>query len=284
MAKSEEEKASDMLLVSNIFLFLIKIATGILSNSIGLLSDAANSLGDIMTSIIIKATVRISGKKADESHPFGHYRAQPIGALFVAIVMGLIGFEIIKNSIVRIFFPEEIAFIELAIFALFVSIAGKGFIWLYLKKIYKEGKHPVLSAAFVDARNDIFMSLSAIIGIMLKPYFGTSIDSAVGIAIGLYIICSGVKIALENIDYLMGRSPDKEFLSKIRLSAKSVTGVISIHDVKAHYVGNYLHVEVHIDVDKKLSLKNAHTIGKQVERAVQEIEGIADCFVHIDPR
>ena len=103
------------------------------------------------------------------------------------------------------------------------------------------------------------------------------------ILISFWIVYSGYKIGIQNIDYLMGRQPEAGIMEEIKAKACAVAGVLGIHDIRAHYVGNYIHVEIHISLNQCLTLTEAHEIGKNVQRAVENIESIHKAFVHIDP-
>jgi len=108
-------------------------------------------------------------------------------------------------------------------------------------------------------------------------------DPVAGLLISLWIIYTGYRIGVENIDYLMGKSPDRAFIELIENSAKGTPGVKSLNKIRAHYVGNFIHVEMHIAVDKNLSTLESHAIGEEVERRVERFDAIEKTFVHIDP-
>jgi len=101
--------------------------------------------------------------------------------------------------------------------------------------------------------------------------------------ISIWIIYTGYRIGVENIDYLMGRSPDRVFMEHIENAAKGAPGVKSLNKIRAHYVGNFIHVEMHIAVDKNLSTFDSHAIGEDVEKRVERFDAIEKAFVHIDP-
>ena len=109
------------------------------------------------------------------------------------------------------------------------------------------------------------------------------LDPLFAILIGLWIIKVGYDIGAKNVKFLIGEAPGKELMEKISRKAFSVKGVKGVHDVRAHYVGVLLHVEIHIAVNKKLSIEKAHAIGKKVEKKVKELEDINETFIHIDP-
>jgi divalent metal cation (Fe/Co/Zn/Cd) transporter len=88
----------------------------------------------------------------------------------------------------------------------------------------------------------------------------------------------------ENIGYLMGKAPSKDIIKKIKYTARKIKGVTGINDIRAHYVGNIVHIEVHVEVDKDISTQASHKICKDVQNAVEKIKSIDRAFIHIDPR
>ena len=271
-------------IIANAFLFTIKITAGTFSGSLSLLSDAVNSFSDTVFSIAIFIAVKVSRKKADADHPFGHHRAEPVAGLLVAMMTAILGFEIVKNGIVGLLNPTNANVFGLfALFVLIMSMVVKSGMWIYFKRVAKRINSPAISASSVDSRNDILISFIALIGLSGSFIGMPSLDSYVGIIIGFFIIYSGYYIGRENIDFLMGKAPDKKTLKDIQQKACSAPGVKGNNDVRAHYVGNYLHVEIHIEVDKKMSTKESHDIGKKVQALLEDMPSVDQAFVHIDP-
>lgn len=274
--------ATIIMIFSNIFLFAIKITAGVISNSLAVISDAINSVTDIISSIVIFFAVKASSKQADEGHPFGHHRAEPIAGLIVAIFAGILGFEMLHTSAFNLIKTREYKIGPYTIIVLLISIGMKCIMSVYFKKTGRAIRSPALLASSVDSRNDVYVSSTALIGV-ISGYFGLpQIDNGMAILISFWIIYSGYKIGAENIDYLMGKQPESAIMEEIKRKAEGVSGVIGIHDVRAHYVGNYIHVEIHITLDQHLTLTKAHEIGKNVQKAVENIESIHKAFVHID--
>lgn len=195
----------------------------------------------------------------------------------------MLGFEVIKSSIER-FFSNQ--FIEITLFTyivLIISILSKYIISNILIKFSKKEKSPALKAAGVDAKNDVLSSIVALIGIIGYKFNIIYLDSISGLIIGLIIIKYSIDIGKENIPYLMGESPDKVYYKFIIKKILSVKGVKNVHDLKIHYVGNFYHIEVHIEVDGNLKTKKSHLISNQVQRKIQKLNEVDKVFVHIDP-
>ncbi len=277
------KRATLLSIVGNIVLFILKLIVGFVYNSIAVISDAINSFTDIVSSVIVFISVKVSGKKADKGHPFGHHRAEPIAGLIVAILTGILGFEVIKFAFDRILmggsFIKGTAPIIVMVFTLVLKLG----MYVYTVKVGRKINSPAILASSVDHINDVLISFAALIGV-LGAYFGyVFLDPIVALVIGLWIIYAGYRIGVSNVKFLMGEAPSKELMDKIKEIALKVDGVKGINDVKAHYVGVLLQVEVHIGVDRELTIYRAHTIGKKVQNKLQKRGDIERAFVHIDP-
>ncbi len=269
-------------IILNSLLFIAKLIVGLLSNSLAVLSDAFNSLTDILSSIGIFIAVKISNKKADEGHPFGHHRAEPIAGLIVAIFAGIVGFEIFRTAIQNLFYHKQTTIGYSAVIVLVFTIIVKLFMSHYF---IKQGKNsPAIKASGVDSRNDVLISSVALLGVISSLYGLVFFDNIAAVIISLVILYSGYKIGIENIDYLMGKCPPKNDIKKIESMANKIKGVKGLNDVRAHYVGNFIHIEIHIEVDKSIPTQRSHRIGKDVQHAVESLDNVDKAFIHVDPR
>jgi len=270
-------------IILNTVLFAIKLSGGVMSGSLALLSDSFNSLMDTMSSIAIFLAVKIGTKKADLDHPFGHQRAEPIAGLLVATLAAILGFEVMKNAF-QGFFIQNIYEINLLIFSIIgASIGIKMYMFLLFRIRARNTKSPALMASSVDYRNDILVSFSVLLGILFVYLGHPVMDNIVAICIGAFIIYSGFKIGMENIDFLMGKKPGDKIMERLKNQALSIDGVKRLNDVRAHYLGNFIQVEIHIEVDKRLSTEDSHHIAKEVQNLLQQEEGVDFAFVHVDP-
>lgn len=267
----------------NTFLFGIKLSGGVVSGSLALYSDSFNSLTDIIASVAIFIAVRIGTTGADEDHPFGHHRAEPIAGLIVAILAAILGFEVLRNAFESIFAPRELV-INWYIFAIvFVSIMLKIFLTILFRLEAKKNKSPALFASSIDHRNDILVSCSVLIGSILVRLGYPLFDSSVAFIIGSFIVYSGFKIGIENVNFLMGKTPDQETIDRLKSLALSVDGVLDLNEVKAHYLGNFIQIEIHIEVDRRHTTQRSHSIATEVRNRLQEEEIVDFAFVHVDP-
>jgi len=281
--KPEAKKANILSIAGNIFLFIFKLVIGLMTNSIAVISDAMNSFMDSITSIITFCCMKIAAKHADKDHPFGHHRAEPIAAMFIAMLITIIGLEIIHSSFSRIFNHAALNISTSVIIVYFIVIIVKAILLYYTKYAIKTTRSEALRAMAVDHRNDIILSSAIIIGFVgIRMGYGV-IDPILALLVAVYIIKSGWEIGLRNMKYLMGEAPEPKLLEMIKEKAVSVKGVIRVHDVKAHYIGLLLNVEIHAELDRNLKLIQAHDIEKEVQKAVQSLDDVERAFVHIDP-
>ena len=271
-------------IAGNAVLFGVKAAVAAVSGSIALLSDAFNSLVDVVASIAIYGSVEVAHREPDADHPFGHHRAETIAALGVAIFTAILGFEIGRAAVERLIAgPTPIRAAEWAVGALVFSMAGNLVLARYLRRRGMALESPAILANAVESENDIWTSLAALAGVLGAVVGWPSIDPVMGIVVGGWIVWGGYRFGRQNIDYLMGKSPAREMIERIRAAALGVAGVRGLHDVRAHYVGHHVHVELHIEVDQELRTRQSHDVAGAVRHQVERLPGVDRAFVHVDP-
>lgn len=280
---TQKISASIFGLIANFFLFLIKILVGISIGSIALVSDAFNSLMDIVASTATIYSVHVSKRKADKDHQFGHQAAEPITGLLYAILAGVVGFNFIKESVTRLVNPTVQNIDWLPFTVIVITIVLKTIMFLHFRRVGREERSPVILASSIDSINDVIASSFALAAVGIS-YLGYPIfDGIGGILISFIIIKGGYEIARDNIKYLMGHAADETLIADIVQRALKIEHVEGINDIRSHYVGNLVHVEIHIEVNKNLDTKTSHDIGKAVQREIESIKEVNKVFVHIDP-
>ena len=283
MDKEDSGRAGLIAFLVNVFLFAIKLFAGLISGSIAILSDAFNSFMDIITYLIAFFSIKMAQKGPDADHPFGHRRAEPLSAIIIAIFTGVLAFEILRAAFNSILAGESFLTLSPLVFAIvIVSIILKIASYIYLNKKAKTASSPTLEALSIDCRNDFFASSVVLVGIAGAQLGLPILDGAAAVLIAIYILYSGYSIARKNLDYLLGAKPGKETLKQIRESAKSVKGIKRLSGVRAHYVGDLVHVEISIVLDKKLTPKKTHDLGEKVQKEVEKIKIVSRAFIHID--
>jgi cation diffusion facilitator family transporter len=270
-------------IAGNAVLFAAKILVGFSFNSIAIISDSFNSLTDIVASTIVLISVRSSLRSPDADHPFGHARAQPLAGLVVAILTGIVGFEIITQSFGRLFGGQRIQPGLLPILLLAGVMVIKLAMYVVARMTAQKTGSTALMASSVDHRNDVLISAAVILGVGASNLGFPIFDPLAAMAVGVWIIWAGFRIGRDNMKYLMGEAPPAELVQRIKAIAHATDGVLGLNDVFAHYVGTSVEIEVHINVDRRLTIERAHAIGKGVQRAIENMDEISRAFIHIDP-
>ena len=263
----------------SLVLFVVKLWAGILSGSAAVLSDALGAFLDALAYATLYFTLRVQDRAADENHPFGHRRAEPLGGLLIAIFASVLGATVIRDSVIGLFEPGTVRSSLLSYWLIGTSIALKSGMAVWYYRESNASASPALKAAYVDSRNDVASSGAALLGYA----YGGAVDNLAALAIGAWIIYSGFRVGLENVGYLMGEAPPGAVLDAIRSEAMAVPGVAGLHDLRAHYVGDRIHVELHVEIDRNTTLQNAHDIGVAVKRRLKSLDAVQDAFIHIDP-
>ena len=284
MPKSTAMRAALVAIAANLFLLALKAAATGLSDSLTIFSETLNSLADVVGAVVIVFCVHWAWKRPDESHPFGHHRAEPVAGLVVAIFTGILGFEVCKTAVIDLWagaLPEHIG--PYPIVALCVTAVLKSWLARFFRRRAKELDSPALRATAIDCRNDVLVSLQGLAAVVVAELRLPMLDTLAAILIGGYILYSGHRIGMENLDYLMGRAPDPELLERIRTAAEGANGVRAVDDIKGHYVGTFVHVELTARVDGTLSTNESHDVSEAARAAVEAIGTVDRAFVHIAP-
>ncbi|MGA2477617.1 MAG: cation diffusion facilitator family transporter [Spirochaetia bacterium] len=278
-----ERLAIWMGIIGNALLFCAKVFVGVTFNSIALISDSVNSLTDLVASTIVFISIRSSYRAPDAGHPFGHKRAQPIAGLVVAILTGIVGFEIIAQSTGRLFDGTEIQKGVLPIILLAVVLVVKLGMYLFARFTARQTGSTALMASAMDHRNDVLISAAVLLGVGASNLGMPVFDPLAAIAVGVWIIWAGFRIGRDNIKYLMGEAPAPEMVARVLAKAREVPGLLGVNEVSAHYVGTTVEIELHIDVDSRLNVAEAHEIATRVQRAVESMEEVSRAFIHVEP-
>lgn len=284
MPRAAAMRATWVALGANAFLLALKaVATGF-SDSLTIFSETLNSLGDVVSSVVVLLCVAWAWKLPDDSHPFGHRRAEPVSGLLVAIFTGILGFEVCKTAVLHLWqgaAPERIG--PFPLLALCITVLLKAWLARYFGRRGRDLNSPALRATAVDCRNDVLVSLQGLVAVAVAEYRLPMLDVVAALLVGGYILYSAHRVGMENLDYLMGRAPDPELLERIGRATGAVAGVEGVGDIKAHYVGTLVHVEVTAIVDGELATTESHAVGENVRRAIESLDAVDRAFVRIAP-
>ena len=271
-------------LICNVFLFFIKLTAGILSSSVSVVADAVNNLSDSGSCLVTLFGFKLSSKPADKEHPFGHGRIEYMSGFIVAVVIILVGVELLKTSIGRISEPEDIEISTLTFAALTVSVLVKLWMAFFNRKVGKIIDSAALKAAAADSLSDVISTGAVIISMIVSLVCGINIDAYTGLVVAGVIIFSGIGVAKDTLDPLLGRPPENGFVNRICdevLSNEIITGV---HDVMVHDYGpGRRYVSLHAEVPSNVNINTVHDVIDNCERSLEEKLGITIAVIHMDP-
>ena len=271
-------------IIGNIFLFIIKIIIGIISNSQAMIADSFNSAGDIFASFMTWLGNRISSVPNDEDHNFGHGKAEYIFSMLISISMIIIAGKLLYDSIMSIINVNKLIFSWKLVIICFITIITKFILYLYSRNIYKKTNSLLIKSNMLDHRNDMVITLFTTIAIMLTKVNIYFFDGIVGIGISIWILITGIKIYKESYDVLMDTSIDNETKNSILKIIKSFHEINRIGNFYSIPIGYKYVVVITIFVDGDLKTKKSHLITEEIEKKVKEkISKIEQLIVHVEP-
>ncbi len=283
-------------LVTNLILFLGKIIIGIMLHLFSIISDSVNNLSDFANNGLSIFGFRISGKKADKEHPFGHQRMEYVMSLIIACVIIALGFIMVYQGIVdlvefcsscidtghpptgSIGYTEYVATLSVLSIAILLKVLQS---YLYFN-LGKRIDSVQLNGLGRDALNDCISTSTVIIGLVISWFTSYDVDCFFTIFVAGLVIVSGFQFLLQSVDLLIGKRPDDSLIKEMIKIATEKEGVKGIHDLMIHSYGSTIFAVMHVEVDAREDVMNSHMLCDNLEREVREKLGI-QLTVHMDP-
>ena len=270
-------------IVCNLVLFAAKLLIGTISGSVSITADAVNNLSDASGSIVTLLGFRMASKPADEEHPYGHARIEYFSGLIVAAIILVIGLELGKSSVEKILHPEEIAFSAALFVVLGLSILVKLWMALFNRKLGKRIQSQALLATSADSRNDVISTGAVLLSCLIGKVTGLKIDGYMGLLVALFILYSGIMIAKDTMDPLLGAAPDETLMEKISADLLENPLVLGIHDMMIHDYGpGRKFASAHAEMDARTDVMEAHETLDELERDCMKRHGV-NLTLHYDP-
>lgn len=267
----------------NVLLFSVKLAIGLILSSLAVTADAFNNLSDAASSIISFVGVKMAGKPADAEHPFGHGRIEYIAALIVSFLVIEVGFTFFKSSISKIMHPEEITFDPVPFIILILSILVKLWMAFFNNKLGKRIDSKVMLATAADSLGDVITTSATVISIVICHFTSINVDAIAGLIVSGIVIWSGVSIAKDTLEPLIGQRVPSELYQKITDMVESYEGIVGAHDLIVHNYGpNRSMATIHAEVPNDVSIEASHEIIDRIERDAKKELNIL-LVIHMDP-
>lgn len=270
----------------NLALGIIKLVGGLAGHSFALISDAVNSLGDVVTSLAVIIALRVAQRPADDEHPYGHTRAEAIAgsnlALLVIVSALLVGWEAVQ----RISIPHEVP----PVWTLWIAAANvliKEGLYRYKLTVARGTGSSALMANAWDHRSDAFCSLAVLIGLGLVRWGGPSwigADECAALVVVGAIVWSGAKLFRNSSSELMDSQEDEQLVAAIRQTAAAVPQVRAVEKLWVRKSGLECFADIHIQVDAHVTVEEGHRIGHAVkDRLLTQFDRLRDVLVHLEP-
>jgi cation diffusion facilitator family transporter len=266
----------------NIILFILKITIGLMVGAVSVIADAVHTLSDVVSSGVVIWGFKESEKPADVEHPYGHGRAEYIATLIIAVLLCVAGIEFIEASIERIQNPQLVSSEWWMIILLSMTIILKEFTARYAEFLSSKIASGTLHADAWHHRTDALSSLLVVGALIAGKYGYIVVDGWAGLGVALFLIYTGIEIAKDAVDDLIGKPPTSEEVEDIRRIVLGVDGVLGAHDITIHSYGHDKFISVHVEIDASESTAAAHDISEVVEDQLEKALGV-EPTVHMDP-
>lgn len=270
-------------ILSNLILFMLKIAVGIISKSVSITADAMNNLSDSASSVVTLVGFRMSQKPADEEHPYGHARMEYLSGLFVALIVLFIGFQFLTESVGAIINPVQNGFNAFTVLILVISVLVKLWQGWFNRSVGKKINSLALVATSLDSLTDAAATFAVLLGIIISIVFEITLDGYFGLAIAVFIIVTGIRLLKEAVNPIIGIAPDNEMINNIANKIMSYQGVLGYHDLMVHNYGEgRCFASVHVEVPSTQDIMVSHDIIDNIELDFKQNDNL-HLVIHLDP-
>lgn len=270
-------------IICNCLLAAGKLIVGHMTSSMSITADGLNNLSDGASSIVTLLGFKLAEKPADRKHPYGHARIEYIAGLTVAVMILFIGLELGKSSVQKFINPEPIEFSFTAVWVLCASILVKLFMMLFNLKMGRRINSNALLATAADSRNDVMTTSVVLAASIVEHLYDVRIDGVMGIAVSLFILYSGVKLAGETMSPLLGEGANPELQKQITDYINGCPMVLGCHDLMVHDYGpGRRYASIHVEIDKNEDPMACHARIDEMERECLKNYG-THLVIHYDP-
>ncbi len=270
-------------MVCNIILFITKYIAGTISGSVSIISDAFNNLSDCASCIVALLGGLLASKPADKNHPFGHGRIEYLAAMIIAVLIMLMGVELMSDSISKVISPKPLT-ISIPVFLILIfSIAVKLWMAIFNTHLGKSIDSSVILAAAKDSKSDIIATSAALAALPISYYTPLPIDGIAGAVVSLFILKAGFDIIRDTLNDLLGKPGDSKTAESINNLILAHKKIIDVHDLMIHNYGpGNSFGSCHVEVNGNESFYSVHELVDHIEKRILEETGIS-MTIHMDP-
>ena len=270
--------------VFNLFLLIIKLIVGFISNSQSMIADALNSASDIFASFMTMIGNKLASVPRDDDHNFGHGKAEYIFSFLISLSMLALSLKLFLDSLFAILNHEKLIYSSTLILVCIVTILVKFCLYLYTKSVYKKHESLLIYSSMKDHRNDAVITCCTLFSIIMSNFNIFFLVGVVGIGISIWIFYTGIQIFMESYNILMDVSLKPEITEKIAYMVKNDVDVVEVKDLYSISTGYKYILYLTIEVDGNMSTQDSHEIANRWEKLlIQEFEQIEQVIIHIEP-
>ena len=267
----------------NALLFVLKFIFGSLAASVAIVADAFNNLSDAASSVVQILGFKLSSKKPDLKHPFGHGRIEYVSGLIVSFLILYMGLALIKNSVLSIIHPQDLESGLLSLIVMGLSILVKLYMYIYNHLIAKKINSLAMEVVAKDSLNDVISTLVVIAALIGSRFTSLPLDGIGGLVVGIFIIKTGFEAAKDTIAPLLGTAPSHEFVKEIEEELMKHKPIVGMHDLIVHDYGpGRVMISLHAEVPGNLNIYSLHDV---IDVAEADIARRFNCnvVIHMDP-
>lgn len=270
-------------IICNVVLCILKALVGLAAGSAAIVADAINNLSDASSNVITLFGFKLASRPADSGHPFGHGRYEYVAGLVVSVLVSAVGIELVRTGFERIVHPEPVEMsIALAV-VLVMSIVVKLWMMSFNRMLAHRIESDTLEATAIDSRNDVLTTSAVLVCTVISAYTGLNLDGWASLAIGIFVLVSGVQLVRDALNPLLGAAPNEELVERMSEKVLSYPGVLGIHKLMIHDYGpGHRFASVHVEMAAEISPLESHEVIDNIERDFLANDDIV-MTVHYDP-
>ena len=271
---------------ANAVLIVVKFVAGVLGNSQALIADAVHSVSDFFTDAVVLLGLRYGRRPPDEDHHFGHARIETMASAVVGLSLIAVAFYLGYRSAMNVYLHAENHPTWIALAGAAASIVVKEALYQYTVIVGKRIRSQAVIANAWHHRSDAFSSVAVLIGVggaLIKPGWHI-LDAYAALLVSFFIAKVGADVLWGALREMADTAPRQEVLDKIGECVMAVSGILEMHDLKVRSVGGSYYIQVHIVVDRNMSVEQSHHILNEARQCLhREMKNIGEIIVHVDP-
>ena len=262
-------------ILANLGLVALKAVVGLFANSISIIMDAVNNLSDALSSVITIVGTKLSQKKPDAKHPYGHGRVEYVTSLIISIIILIAGSVAIVESVLNIITPAEVTFTYISLILIGAAVLVKVGLGLFFRHRGKKLNSEALKGSGLDALFDALLSLATLVSIVVYLIWKVNIEGYIGVIIGIFMIKSGIDVLRTSLSSIIGERTSKETAEGIKKLVCENPQVLGAYDLIVNNYGPERGIgSIHIEVNDKMTAKEIHPLTRSIAYKVYEQFGI----------